>query len=81
MLAPRPQVGAHWTPGPPCRDAAERGLQTLRAPRYDLPVPLVLALVLAHGPPYFPLVQVPPPFPRVLGDSFFFIHWLARLTS
>lgn len=50
---PHVRESTHWAPGPPCRGAAERGPQTLRAPRYDLPASLVLALVLAHDQPPF----------------------------
>lgn len=63
--------------------AAERGLRTLRAPRYDLPASLVLALVLAHDP--LPSPSLTPTYflfitehsstfsACTLGDHFFFI--------
>ena len=76
MRGLRPRVEAPLDPRTTLSGAAERGLQTLRAPRYDLPASLVLALVLAHDPlPPLPLhrhtfflFRAPPPFPRV--------HWV-----
>lgn len=84
MRGLRPRVEVQLDPRTTLSGAAERGLQTLRAPRYDLPASLVLALVLAHDP-----LPSPSPFPSLtyflfipssstfsactLGDHFFFV--------
>ena len=66
MRGLRPRVEAPLDPRTTLSGAAERGLQTLRAPRYDLPASLVLALVLAHDPP-------PPPSSSLTPTYFLFI--------